>query len=334
MGLIIFSYIADLVFGDPETWVHPVRGMGKLIGFLDKHLRRKSAVWLERLKGSVLTIIVVGGSTFAAYLILKYSIKINLIFGNLVWIYLGYTTLSIKDLKVKAKTVFKELKKNNIKKAQKNLSKIVGRDTGELDEASITRATIESIAENTNDGIVAPLFYLIFGGPILAIAYKAVNTLDSMVGYKNEKYRYFGWFSAKLDDLANFIPARICGVLIAVSSVIANPPAGQVKQSQRKIASLVPCGDLLAMTASLKIMYRYGKKHPSPNSGISEAAMAGALGIRLGGESTYEGKLSVKPYIGEEKRVIKPNLINKALRISFTASIFMLLTGIFLKWII
>ena len=176
----------------------------------------------------------------------------------------------------------------------------------------MVEATIESIAENTNDGIVAPLFYLILGGPVLAIAYKAINTLDSMIGYKNEKYIHFGWFSAKLDDAASYIPARISGFLIAICCLFLGKN----------------------FRDAFKIMFRDGKKHPSPNSGISEAAMAGALGVRLGGPSTYKGRVSEKPYLGEEKKPTKPTLIKDALVISFTSSLIMLMLGVFLKWAI
>ncbi len=174
-------------------------------------------------------------------------------------------------------------------------------------------AAVESIAENTNDGIIASLFYLILGGPVLAITYKAINTLDSMVGYKNDKYIHFGWASARLDDVANFTPARITGILIALSSAILR-------------------FSLSNFYSSLRTMLLDGGKHPSPNSGVPEAAMAGALGIRLGGPSTYQDRQVVKPFIGEEKRKIEPHLIKKALDISLLTSMLMILTGVVLKW--
>ena len=291
---LLVSYLADLVFGDPEWLPHPVRGMGKLIGFLDNRLGR------GRISGVILAFIVIGMSTFLAYLLVELSPYLG--------IYLGYTTLSIKDLRVKAKAILKEIDKD-ITKAQAELSKIVSRDTKGLDKERVTAATIESIAESINDGIVAPLFYLALGGPILAITYKAINTLDSMVGYKNERYLHFGWFSARLDDVANFIPARITGFLISLSS--------------RK-----------QFMQSLRTMLKDGRKHASPNSGVSEAAMAGALGIRLGGSWSYQGKIIKRPYIGEEKRAIQPSLINEALTISLIVSILMVSLGVFFRWLI
>jgi len=312
MFLIASSYIADLIFGDPEWLPHPARAMGELIELLDKRLNKKDTLWKGRIKGIMLASLVVGISGLFAYLLIMIAKKLNPIIGNVAWIYLGYTTLSIKDLFLKAKAVLEKLKSNSFAGARIQLSKIVGRDTQSLSEEKIIKAAVESIAESTNDGIIAPLFYLMLGGPVLAIIYKAINTLDSMVGYKNERYIHFGWFSAKLDDAANFLPARITGLLIQVSSFI-------LKKNFKD---------------SFKVMLRDGGKHPSPNSGISEAAMAGALGIRLGGPSTYQGKLRDKPYIGEDKQPSSPLLINEALAISFVASLLMVLLGVFVKWAI
>ncbi len=309
MFLIISSYIADLILGDPEWFPHPVRGIGKLIGLLEKRLGGRSALWIERTKGIVLAFVIVGISACFAYLFIEFFRKLNPYFGNLAWIYLGYTTLSVKDLRVKARAISQALKDNSIASAREELSKIVGRDTRDLNKDRITAATIESIAESTNDGIIAPLFYLILGGPVLVFAYKAINTLDSMVGYRNEKYLHLGWFSAKVDDIVNFIPARICGFLISAAS-------------------------LKRFKDSFKTMLRDGRKHPSPNSGVSIAAMAGALGIRLGGNRSYQGKFYTNPYLGEEKRVLHPSFINEALTISLLASVLMVSMGIILKWLI
>jgi adenosylcobinamide-phosphate synthase len=310
--LLISSYIADLIFGDPERFPHPVRWMGKLINLLDKGLNKKGAFWIRRIKGAVLAFAVIGISAYSAYLLLELSKRLNPFLHYMAWIYIGYTTISVKDLQVKAKAVYKELKKDDILKARKKLSRIVGRDTQELSEDEIKRATIESVAESTNDGIVAPLFYLILGGPVLAVAYKAINTLDSMVGYKNDKYIDFGWFSARLDDVANFIPARISGFLISISSFILGK----------------------GFKDSFKTMLIDGKNHPSPNSGISEAAMAGALGIRIGGGAFYQGKFVEKQYIGEDRRKVDAFLINEALKISFVTSVLMLIIGVLFKWLI
>jgi adenosylcobinamide-phosphate synthase len=312
MLLIASSYIADLIFGDPEWLPHPVRAIGKLIELLDKSLNKKDTLSMGRIKGIILASIVIGISGFLAYLLITIARKLNPLPGILAWVYLGYAALSIKDLILKAKAVLGKLEVNSLAEARIELSKIVGRDTQGLSREKIIKASIESIAENTNDGIIAPLFYLALGGPVLAVIYKAINTLDSMIGYKNERYIHLGWFSAKLDDAANFLPARITGLLIQVSSFILRKN----------------------FKDSFKVMLRDGGKHPSPNSGISEAAMAGALRIRLGGPSTYQGKLRDKPYIGEDKQPSSPLLINEALAISFVASLLRVLLGVFVKWAI
>lgn len=309
---IISAYILDLAFGDPHWLPHPVRIIGKVITSLEKKLRNGRGKYALRLKGAGLTIVVVGGCVFITWVILNSLKKINPVLAIIVWIFLAYTSLAIKDLFIHAKRVLERIENKDIEGARYKLSFIVGRDTKDLREEKIITATIESIAENTNDGIIAPLLYLILGGPVLAITYKAINTLDSMIGYKNERYMYFGWFAARLDDVVNFIPARIAGWLIVVSSFISG-------------------GDF---RGSFKIMLRDGRKHPSPNSGISEAAMAGALGIRLGGPSTYQGELEDKPYIGEDKRQINPLLIKEALLISFLTSLLMVLLGVLVKWAI
>jgi len=309
---IVSAYLADLVFGDPEWLPHPVRGVGALINMLDKKLRGNTTVFAERLKGAIAALLVVATSGLLAYFLIRIAVNINPILGSLVWVFLAYTSLSVRDLSVKIGSITDALKKNDIPEARRRLSKIVGRDTSALTSEKITTAAVESIAESTNDGIVAPLFYLVLGGPVLAIIYKSVNTLDSMLGYKNEKYLHFGWFSAKMDDVLNFIPARITGLLIALSSFIMGK----------------------GFESSFRTMLRDGRKHPSPNSGVSEAAMAGALGIRLGGESTYGGKVSIKPYIGESKKTVKPQLIREALAIGFVSSLIMVLAGAFIRWVI
>ena len=308
MSLLISCYIADLIFGDPQWLPHPVRAMGRLIDLLDRRLNRRDAPRIAQIKGAIAAVIVVGISACTAYFLITFSKKTGLLLGNLTWVYLGYSCLSIKDLRVKAGAVIRALKKDALVQARSELSGIVGRDTRQLSWEKIAAAAIESVAENTGDGIIAPLFYLILGGPVLSIAYKSINTLDSMLGYRNERYLHFGWFAARLDDIANFIPARLSGFLIALSS-----PA--------------------AAAGSFKIMFRDGRKHPSPNSGVPIAAMAGALGIRLGGPCAYQGKLIEKPHLGEGKRPIAPFLINKALNISLASSVLTVCIGALLKWI-
>ncbi|MEK6656089.1 MAG: adenosylcobinamide-phosphate synthase CbiB, partial [Nitrospirota bacterium] len=280
MGYIT-AYLLDIAIGDPKWFPHPVRYIGRGINLLEK-ISLKIAltpVW-KRGAGIITVVIVVLSAYLIAFFLIKAFYSINSPLGEVISILIAYTTLSINDLAKEAKGVFSALKEDNLIDARKRLSRIVGRDTKDLDEMGVIRAAVESVAENTSDGIIAPLFYLAIGGPALALAYKAINTLDSMIGYKNERYKDFGWAAARLDDIANYIPARITGILIAIVSFIINY-------------------SLYTVHYSLKVMFRDGKNHPSPNSGFPEAAMAGALGVQLGGPSYYFGKLVSKPTIGE-----------------------------------
>jgi adenosylcobinamide-phosphate synthase len=189
---------------------------------------------------------------------------------------------------------------------------MVGRNTHELTPDEVIRTTVETVAESTTDGIIAPLFYLFFGGPVLAVCFKAISTLDSMIGHKDEKHLYFGWCAAKLDTIANYIPARITGLLIPIAALLNGKDFAQ----------------------SLRIMFRDGKKQDSLNSAVSEAAMAGALGIRIGGICNYSGRIIAHPYLGEERRPVSLSLIREAVIISITCSLLMLVLGILLKYAI
>ena len=310
--LLACSYALDLIFGDPEGFPHPVRGIGKLINLGERILWRDESEYRQRLKGFILAVIVISSAAVFSSVFIIISEKANPILGNLAWVYIGYTVISIKDLGVKAKEISSSLREDSLSKARKNLSKIVGRDTDNLSREEIIKASIESIAENTNDGIIAPLFYLILGGPVLAIAYKAINTLDSMIGYKNERYINFGWASAKIDDFANYIPARISGCFISISSFILGR----------------------GFKKSFLTMAKQGRLHPSLNSGYPEAAMAGALRIKIGGLCSYQGKILNKPYIGEDETALNRNLIYEALNISFMSSLLTLAGGMVLRWLV
>ncbi len=291
---IIFTsaYILDLIIGDPRWLPHPVRGIGWGIEKMERILRKsevKGITLAEKLSGVLLVVVVVGIIYLIFYalnsllLLPHFSLPTSFLSFALL-VYFTSTTIATNDLIKSCKSVIDALNSKDREDARKKLGMIVGRDTNQLDAKGISKATIETLAENASDGIVAPMFYFAIGGLPLAMAYKAINTLDSMVGYKNEQYKNFGWAAAKLDDIVNYIPARITGILIAVSSFILN-------------LSPATCN------SSLKIMLRDGRKHLSPNSGIPEAAMAGALGVRLGGNSTYGGIVVEKPYIGEESGV-------------------------------
>lgn len=290
MELIIkiwIAFILDLIFGDPENITHPVQIIGKLIEILEKILLRKK---YKVLTGGLLAIITILSTYFICYFISK-NIK-NPIFAILE-IYLMYTIFSINSLAREGKKVYNILKKGDIEVARKELSYLVSRDTNEMDEKMIIRSTMETISENTVDGVIAPMFYMILGGLPLAMTYKAINTLDSMVGYKNEKYIEFGKISAKIDDVVNFIPARITGILIVIVAFI-------LKYDYKN---------------SFKIFMRDRKNHSSPNSGHPEASVAGAIGVQFGGKVSYFGKNVEKPTIGNKVKEFETEDILKNIKI-------------------
>lgn len=290
---IWIAYVLDLIFGDPQNVVHPVQVIGKIISTGEKILLRKKYKFLA---GAVLNIFTVSITYTLMYLISK-SVKISAFF-MIIEIYLMYTIFSINSLAREGNRVYRILKEGDIEKARKDLSYLVSRDTETMDEKMIIRSTMETISENTVDGIVAPMFYMFLGGMPLAMAYKAINTLDSMVGYKNEKYMDFGKFSAKVDDAANFIPARITGILIVFASMILG----------------------YDYKNSLKIFLRDRKNHSSPNSAHSEASVAGALGVQFGGKVSYFGKEINKPTIGDKIKDFELEDIRKNIRIMYVTS--------------
>ena len=290
---IWIAYVLDLIFGDPQNVVHPVQVIGKIISAGEKVLLRKKYKFLA---GAVLNIFTVSITYTLMYLISK-SVKIS-VFFMIIEIYLMYTIFSINSLAREGNRVYRILKEGDIEKARKDLSYLVSRDTETMDEKMIIRSTMETISENTVDGIVAPMFYMFLGGMPLAMAYKAINTLDSMVGYKNEKYMDFGKFSAKVDDAVNFIPARITGILIVLASMILG----------------------YDYKNSLKIFIRDRKNHSSPNSAHSEASVAGALGVQFGGKVSYFGKEIDKPTIGDKTKEFELEDIRKNIRIMYVTS--------------
>ncbi|MCM8787484.1 MAG: adenosylcobinamide-phosphate synthase CbiB [Candidatus Omnitrophica bacterium] len=309
MELILISYITDLIFGDPQWFGHPVRLMGKLIFFLEKIFNKNRNQIINRIYGTFTVFLVVGITFLCANLIIKTARKLNPIIEAILWVFLAYTTIAIKDLAKHAKAIKKMLEINNIKEARKKLSLIVGRNTEQFNKEEIIKVTVEAIAESTTDGIVSPLFYLFLGGPVLALCFKAISTLDSMIGHKDERYLYFGWCAAKLDNIANFIPARITGLLIVVAALL--------------------CGK--DFKESFRIMLRDKRKQDSINSAVSEAAMAGALGIRLGGRYNYSGRMVVHPYIGDDRKTMSISLIDEAIILSIVTSFLMVLVGILFK---
>jgi adenosylcobinamide-phosphate synthase len=320
--IVVFAgaYMLDILMGDPVWLPHPVRLIGLLISRLEALLRGISS---EKSAGLIMTFLV-AGSIFCIFYAIDKALSLHpSALSYLILIYLTSTTIATNGLLKAGRGIIRALEDGEIIMARQRLSEIVGRDTGVLDEKGILRATIESMAENTSDGIIAPMFYYAIGGLPLAMTYKAINTLDSMVGYRDERYRRFGWASARLDDIANFLPARITGVLIVFSVLVI------------KILK-DPTHALRITHHASRIMLHDGRRHPSPNSGIPESAMAGALGIRLGGPAYYNGVLVEKPFIGDEVSISEDLYMNSArgvmiitLITSFTGFLF---TSLILYW--
>jgi len=308
---LISAYLLDLAVGDPQRFPHPVRLMGRLIAWLEKIFRNlgSSPSWLK-LSGVLLVLVVCGGAFLVTAFLIHWAGSFYWPAGLVLSVVLAYTTLATRDLQVETKKVLQALEAGDLTRARRELSFLVGRDTAHLDEPEILRALIETIAENISDGIMAPLFYLGLGGASWAMAYKGINTLDSMVGYKTERFRHIGWASAKLDDAANFIPARLSGLMIILSSFILG-------KSWRD---------------SLGILLRDHGNHESPNSAWPEAAMAGALGTQLGGLNYYFGQPHQRPFIGDRKKNPERRDVREAWKISYLSSFWMVLLALLLNW--
>jgi adenosylcobinamide-phosphate synthase len=297
---ISIAYMADWIFGDPHNYPHPVKLMGKAIQFLENKLIYKgNSPPIQRLLGGVLLLSITFMSGIFTWAIIRLVEWIHPTLSSMATIFFAYTTLATRNLHDEVKKVIKTLEKGDLIRARKEAGFLVSRDTAHLDEKEVCRALIETVSENTSDGIIAPLFYMTIGGPILAMTYKAINTLDSMVGYENDRYRYFGWASAKVDDLANLIPARITALFIILSSLILG--------KNWKMA--------------WKVTWRDGRKNLSPNSGYPEAAFAGSLGVQLGGENLYFGKPKEKPLIGEPENPISIQKVKESLHLMVMTSL-------------
>lgn len=300
--VLILAYILDLAIGDPERLPHPVRWIGASITALEGLVRRFVRTPGGLRLGGVALVAIVVGLTYALSLIaIHASYGVSPILSHIISLVIVWWCLSVKSLKTEARKVVAAFKSEGIEAARASLSRIVGRDTASLSKDGVMRATVETVAENTSDGIVAPLFYLAIGGPALMLAYKAVNTVDSMIGYKNERYKDLGWFGARLDDVANYIPARLTGLLVFAASFILG----------------------YNWMGSLRILLRDGSNHPSPNSGRPEAAVAGALGIKLGGGSYYGGVFSHKPSIGDMDTSPDEGSVNRAIRLMEVSALLM-----------
>lgn len=309
MTNLIVAVILDFLIGDPYNFPHPVKLMGKIIEleerFVRKYFRSKTEL---KIAGLFIVIINILLGFFPIYLILN-IIKVNKILYNLVSIYLIYTCIAAKGLSNEANKVLNKLD-SSVEEARVQLSYIVGRDTQNLDEDEIIKATIETVAENTSDGVIAPLFYIVLLGVPGGFVYKFVNTMDSMLGYKNDKYMDLGFFPAKTDDLFNLIPSRLTAMLMNISSI-------------RRFN----------MKMGFKILMRDKRNHKSPNSGYPESAVAGLLGIQLGGSSYYHGVLVEKPAIGDKEVDIDKTHISNTIEIMYRTLISFLFLWFLLLYI-
>lgn len=296
----IAGFVLDLLIGDPHFIPHPVRLIGSLISFLDKRLNSdvkynssENEANLTKYKRGVLLAFTVIFATFAvSVIILVAAYSINLYAGVIAEAVMTWQILATKCLRVESMRVYDALSTDGVDAGRRAVSMIVGRDTSVLDEAGVTRAAVETIAENTSDGVIAPMLYTAIGGPVLGFVYKAVNTMDSMLGYKNDKYMYFGRFAARLDDVVNFIPARISAYLMIAAAFIGG------RQFDGRNA--------------YRIFKRDRFNHASPNSAQTESVCAGALRVQLAGDAVYFGKLVKKKYIGDRLREIEYEDIKRA----------------------
>ncbi|MCX7903340.1 MAG: adenosylcobinamide-phosphate synthase CbiB [Caloramator sp.] len=302
---ILIGCILDLIFGDPYWFPHPVKLMGRLIAFEERFARRLFKGKSLYFAGFLIVLINISLAYFIPYFILK-ALSFNRYIFHAVNIFFIYTLVAAKNLRDEAVKVLNALN-ISLEEARYKLSFIVGRDTKNLDEGEIIRATVETVAENTSDGVIAPLFYLLFGTPF-GFVYKMVNTMDSMLGYMKEEYRYIGFFPAKTDDVFNFITARITGFLMILSGIFSYD-----------------------VIYALRIMIRDRKNHKSPNCAYPEGAVAGLLKVRLGGDNYYFGELVKKPTIGDAVRELEKEDILRTIKIMFSTELIFIIIALVLK---
>lgn len=310
---LLIGFILDAVIGDPYSLPHPIRAVGRLIMLIEKFVRKRFS---NLKKGGIflaLTVILI--STAIPVIILIISYKIHIIVGIIIESIFCCYMIAARCLQKESMKVCNAAEKNDTEAARRAVSMIVGRDTSVLDGDGIVRAAVETVAENTSDGVTAPMFYMGIGGAAAGFFYKSVNTMDSMIGYKNEKYADMGWFAAKLDDLLNFIPSRLTALIMIIVSPF-------IKMDGRN---------------AYRIWKRDRRNHASPNSAQTESVCAGALHIRLAGDAWYFGKLHKKPYIGDDDRPIEPQDIRRVNRLMYASSVVMLVIACafraFLVWI-
>jgi len=293
------AFLLDLALGDPRWLPHPVVIMGWFVARAEEFLRRVARTPLAQgAAGVLLTVVLVAGTYTLTDFVLDLAGLLGQPVSTVLEVLLLYTTLATRGLVEHVCDVREALRSRDLEEARRRLSRVVGRDTDHLAEAEVVRGVLETAAENTCDGVIAPLFYALMGGPPLAMAYKAVNTLDSMIGYQDERYLYFGRVAARLDDLANYLPARLTALLLMFAGALLGYP----------------------WRRAWRTVLADARRGPSPNSGFPEAAMAGLLGVRLGGPNCYRGVPSLRPFLGEEFPVPRVGDIDEAVRLVYLAA--------------
>ena len=311
---VLGGFVLDMIFGDPAWLTHPVVLMGRCISALEKRLRAAlpKTPKGELLGGSIVAVVLPLGTLAVTGLACWGVAKIHPALGLALQMFWCGQALAAKGLAQESRNVYKELAKGDLPAARCAVARIVGRDTANLTAEGVTKAAVETVAENASDGVIAPLLYMLVGGAPLALTYKAINTMDSMLGYKNEKYLYFGRAAAKLDDVANYLPSRLAGLLwCAAAALTGNSPKG-----------------------AWRIWRRDRRCHASPNSAQTESACAGALGVQLAGPAYYFGEYYAKPTIGDPLRPIEPEDIRRANRMMYAESVLALAVGLAVRAIL
>lgn len=305
---VLGGFVLDALFGDPAWLLHPVVVMGRVISRLERFLRARlpKTPKGELLGGAIVAAVLPLGTLALTGLVCRAAAALHPLAGLAVQTFWCAQALAARGLVQESKNVYRQLQKNDLPAARTAVGRIVGRDTAELSAQGVTKAAVETVAENASDGVIAPLLYMLLGGAPLALTYKAINTMDSMLGYKNERYLYFGRAAARLDDAANYLPSRLAGLLwVAAAALTGNSARG-----------------------AWRIWRRDRRCHASPNSAQTESACAGALGVQLAGPAYYFGKYYPKPTLGDALRPVEPEDILRANRMMYAESILMLVLGL------
>lgn len=307
---LVLGFIIDLLIGDPHGLYHPIRLVGNLIGFLEKRMNRRiDSPNRQTCMGALMALIVIAVSSLIPLGLLLLANWIHPVCRLIVETVMCWQLLATKSLKDESMRVYRRLKKHDLAGSRKAVAMIVGRDTDLLDETGVTKAAVETVAENASDGVIAPLFYMAIGGAYLGWMYKAINTMDSMVAYKNDRYRHFGTIPAYLDDIANYIPARLSALFMIAAAFVTR----------------------LDGAGAWKIFRRDRYRHASPNSAQTEAVMAGALDVQLAGDAYYFGELHKKETIGDDIRPIEAEDIPRANRLMYMTAVLSLTVAVLLK---